>query len=219
MAERTRLLIDLDPGPLVLARRHAAEGLRQLVQLVAMSDLSEGELNAVSVQVDELLAGLAGHEPLSRYVHQAPETLQEAGGPMPAQESEIIFGPSSPIATPLAAFREADGRVTGEAVFPFTYEGPPGSVHGGMIAAAFDALLGIAAVTSGHPAMTGTMTVKYRSPTPLNRPIRFEAWFDRAEGRKAWTKATAFDGDTLCAEAEGVFIEVRPEHFAQNVEG
>jgi hypothetical protein len=219
MAERTRLLIDLDPGPLVLARRRAAEGLRQLVQLVAMSDLSEEELDAVSVHVDEVMAGLAGHEPLSRYVHHSSQALQEAGVPMPAQESEIIFGPSSPIATPLAAYREADGRVTGEATFPFTYEGPPGSVHGGMVAAAFDALLGMAAATSGHPSMTGTMTVKYRSPTPLNRPIRFEAWFDRSEGRKAWTKATAFDGETLCAEAEGVFIEVRQEHFAQNAEG
>ena len=219
MSERTRLLIDTDPGPQVLARRRAAEQVRTLVQLVAMADLGEAELDGVASQVGHLIDGLSSTVPLSRYAHEDPEARRGVDQALPSQESEIIFGPSSPIATPLETYREADGLIVGETSFPYTYEGPPGSVHGGMLAACFDALLGMAAATSGHPSMTGTMTVIYRSPTPLNRPIRFEAWFDRVEGRKSFTKARALDGDTVCVEAEGIFIEVRQAHFAKNADG
>lgn len=216
MSERTRILIDPDPGSQVLARRRAAEQVRILVQLVAMAELGEAELDGITASVATTIDGLSSTTPLSRYVNEDPEHRRGINQTLPSQESEIIFGPSSPIATPLEAYRHDDGLIVGETSFPFTYEGPPGSVHGGMLAACFDALLGMAAATSGHPSMTGTMTVIYRSPTPLNRPIRFEAWFDRAEGRKSFTKARALAGDTVCVEAEGIFIEVRQEHFAKN---
>ena len=192
--------------------------MRELVQLVAMAELDETTLRSLAGAVRGLNAELGGAVPLSRYVHDDPAHRRGIDVALPSQESEIIFGPSNPIATPLEAYREQDGTITGVATFPYTYEGPPGSVHGGMLAACFDALLGMAAATSGHPSMTGTMTVIYRSPTPLNRPIRFEAWFDRNEGRKSFTRARALDGDTVCVEAEGIFIEVRQDHFAKNAE-
>jgi acyl-coenzyme A thioesterase PaaI-like protein len=219
MSERRRILIDLDPPSAVRARRRAAHQVRHLAQLVAMAELDEATLDAVAAEVEAVLRGLGDAVPLSRYVHDDPAGRRGLDQPLPSQESEIIFGPSSPLSTPLEAYKEPDGSISGVATFPYTYEGPPGSVHGGMLAACFDALLGMAAATSGHPSMTGTMTVAYRAPTPLNRPIRFEAWFEGSEGRKSYTKAAAYDADVLCAEAEGVFIEVARQHFAANAEG
>ena len=57
--------------------------------------------------------------------------------------------------------------------------------------------------------MTGTLTVKYRKPTPLHTPLLFEAEFVRIEGRKIFTRATLSAEGVLRAEAEGIFISVR----------
>jgi hypothetical protein len=51
------------------------------------------------------------------------------------------------------------------------------------------------------------------SPTPLHLPLRFEGRIDRVDGRKLHTSATLRQADTLCAEAYGLFISVKPEVF------
>ena len=86
-------------------------------------------------------------------------------------------------------------------------------MHGGYVAAAFDEVLGFANALSGNPGMTGTLTVRYRRPTPLHTELRFEAHYDRSEGRKIFTSGQLFAGETLCAEAEGLFISVDFERF------
>jgi hypothetical protein len=37
------------------------------------------------------------------------------------------------------------------------------------------------------------------------------AWVDRLEGRRIMSKAEIWNGDTLTAEAEGIFVQPRPE--------
>ena len=95
-------------------------------------------------------------------------------------------------------------------------------MHGGWIACAFDEMLGIANIQSGHPGMTGRLTVHYRRPTPLFRELRFRAWVDRTEGRRILSRGEVWDGTTLTAEAEGVFVQLRPEQaesYFNRVEG
>ena len=99
----------------------------------------------------------------------------------------------------------------GRAVFGAAYEGPPGCVHGGLVAAAFDEVLGFANSLSGHPGMTGTLTIRYRHPTPLQTELVFEARLDRVQGRKIFTSGELHAGDVRCAEAEGIFIKVERE--------
>ena len=61
--------------------------------------------------------------------------------------------------------------------------------------------------------MTGTLTIRYRRPTPLHTELRFEGVCERSEGRKIYTSGQLFAGETLCAEAEGLFISVGAERF------
>jgi acyl-coenzyme A thioesterase PaaI-like protein len=109
----------------------------------------------------------------------------------------------------------ADGRpeIHGQANFGFAYEGPPTCVHGGVIAELLDEVLGAANIVAGHPAMTGTLTVRYRKPTPLNADLRVEARFVRQDGRKIYAWGGIFHGDVLTAEADGIFVEVRPRQM------
>jgi hypothetical protein len=61
--------------------------------------------------------------------------------------------------------------------------------------------------------MTGTLTVKYRSPTPLHSELRLAGRLVQVDGRKILTAGTLHAGDRLCAEAEAVFISIKVDRF------
>ena len=67
---------------------------------------------------------------------------------------------------------------------------------------------------TGNPGMTGTLTIRYRRPTPLLTELVFQAYVDRVEGRKIFTHGTLSANGVLTAEAEGLFIAVGQERFA-----
>jgi hypothetical protein len=121
-----------------------------------------------------------------------------------------VVGEASPL-SPRIDWRRTETGIEGRGAFGAAYEGPPGFVHGGWVACAFDEMLGIANIEAGHPGMTARLTVNYRRPTPLFRDLRFVAWVDRVEGRRIMTRGEVYDGETLTAEAEGVFVQPRPE--------
>ena len=74
-----------------------------------------------------------------------------------------LIGPRNPLAPP-AEFEFRDGRIHGRVRFGAAYIGPPTCVHGGVIAALFDELLGSVNVANQVGGMTGTLRVVYRSP-------------------------------------------------------
>lgn len=132
-----------------------------------------------------------------------------------------MFGSMNPIAAPMEISPEdisTDRSITGTVVignvfFTELYEGPPGHVHGGFVAAAFDEVLGVAQSMSENPGMTGRLSISYRNPTPLFQQLTLRGYVQKVEGRKIFTYGTLHKGDTLCAEAEGLFISINPEVF------
>ncbi len=91
------------------------------------------------------------------------------------------------------------------------FEGPPGYVHGGVIATLLDEAMSKAVRAKGLTAMTRHMEIDYLRPVPSATPIRIEGCVMRSEGRKHWTEAQILDcdGHTL-ARGKGLFIEVKP---------
>ena len=95
-------------------------------------------------------------------------------------------------------------------------------MHGGWIACAFDEMLGIANIAAGHPGMTGRLTVHYRRPTTAVPRAAVPGLGRAHEGRRIMSRAELWDGETLTAEAEGVFVQLRPElaeQYFNRVEG
>ncbi|WP_310526930.1 PaaI family thioesterase [Nocardioides sp.] len=115
-----------------------------------------------------------------------------------------VVGARNPIAPPLTIVRD-EARVCSEFELSAAYEGPPGLVHGGVLALILDQLLGEAAAAAGAPGMTGTLTVRYRRATPLGA-LHGEAHVDRVEGIKTYAVGHIADAEGVCVEAEGVFI-------------
>jgi acyl-coenzyme A thioesterase PaaI-like protein len=103
--------------------------------------------------------------------------------------------------------QHAAGRVT----FGRFYLGGNGAVHGGAIPLVFDDVMGRLANTGGRPrSRTAYLHVSYRSITPIDRELQLTARFDREDGRKRFLSAELRDRGRLCAEAEGLFVALRP---------
>lgn len=101
--------------------------------------------------------------------------------------------------------------VTTELVFRTFHLGGNGAAHGGQIAVAFDDILGMtAALHTKAVTRTASLTIDYRSITPLNRTLTVRAHAERRDGRKVYLRATLHDGERLCAEANGLFIVLNP---------
>jgi acyl-coenzyme A thioesterase PaaI-like protein len=136
----------------------------------------------------------------------------ESGDNSVVFETHPIVGPGNPMAAPVA-IEHTDEGVAATATYDQRYEGIPGCVHGGLLAAAFDVVLGGSAARAGHPIVTGTLTVRYRRPTPLHTELRFDGRLERVEGRQVFCSARVRAGDEVTAEAEAVFVAVDRERF------
>ncbi len=113
-----------------------------------------------------------------------------------------------------------DNKVVADLEFHRRFEGGPGLVHGGAIAAFFDDLIGFVPMTHMRPAVTANLSVNYRKPIPLGVTVRGEAWLAKTEGRKLWCEAVGFAPDgTVLVEVTSLFLEVSVEHFTRAVEG
>ena len=189
-----------------------AGAIRHTIDLLMDVDVPEDEILAAAEAAEAFNARLAAR-PRGRALLGYAETAT-AGDPRAFFDSSPLLGAANPVAVPLKLAVVGDG-VEGTAVFGLAYEGPPGHVHGGFVAAAFDEVLGMVQSLTGAPGMTGTLTVRYRRPTPLHREVRFAGRVDRVEGRKIYTQGTLHAGEDLCAEAEGIFISVPFERFSR----
>lgn len=113
----------------------------------------------------------------------------------------------------------ADGdRIRGEVTLDRRHEGAPGFAHGGAVATVLDDTLGSVLMLLGRPAVTGKLEVDYRHPAFLNRRFELEAWAERQEGRKVYIAGEMREGDTLIAEARGLFVQVSLEHFRRGAD-
>lgn len=193
-------------------KRRLAAAMRVVISRLVETDAPEAELAAAADALERYASLLASHPRPNRYEGWAETS--PAGDVAGFFDHSPLIGLSNPLSPPIELRADADRKsVLGRAVFGAAYEGPPGCVHGGYVAAAFDEVLGFANALSGTPGMTGTLTVRYRRPTPLHTELRFEARYDRSEGRKIFTSGKLFSGDSLCAEADGIFIAVGVERF------
>lgn len=175
--------------------------VRELVRHLAVTNLSPDDAEALAQTIEPLVIrydSMEARGPRSR-TPPNPSDFQAvfAGDP--------VMGRRNPIAPPVEV--TVDGTtIRGRANLTRQYEGPPGHVHGGIIASIFDMMLGVANIASANPGMTGTLEVRYINPTPLNTELTFEAKTTGTEGRKIFAVGTCHAGDRLTAEAKGIFV-------------
>ncbi len=110
---------------------------------------------------------------------------------------------------------EHSAEVRGHVTFGLRFGGTA-AVHGGAISLFFDDFLGRLANHSavGSVARTAYLRVDYRRLTPLQTTLICKAWVDKVEGRKRFLRGSIAHEGTVLAEAEGLWVQGRPEPTA-----
>jgi hypothetical protein len=188
----------------------AVQDVRRLIAHLRKTTAPADLLESVHADVAALCERLAPFDHPGPYAQRCLDIAREPAwddGETPARffPYSPVIGPLNPIAPPVE-FELRDREIHAEHVFDAPYNGPPTAVHGGVIALVFDELLGTLGAMSDVGGFTGTLTIRYRSLTPIGSPIRMRGWIDRTEGRKTFISGTMHHGETLCSEAEGIFV-------------
>jgi len=176
------------------------DAVRDLVDATIRTEVDEDTIREVEATVRAATARLRAQQ-----IEGSFGARFTADGTMMAWGNAAV-GVRNPIAPPMVAERDPSGLLYAELTLGAAYEGPPGLVHGGVSALLLDQLLGMAAARNGQPSFTGTLTLRYRRPTPLGH-IRLEAWVDRVEGAKTFVLGSLLVGGEVAVEAEAVFIQ------------
>jgi acyl-coenzyme A thioesterase PaaI-like protein len=201
----------VEDNEILREKRRAGEALRRIIDGIISK---HPEIDAMAALADQL-------ETLADSFNDMPDKAVRTsfGHRISAEdvrdfiEFSPLTGAANPVAAPLKLWVD-NGRALGSVTFGRSFEGAPGVVHGGFVAAIFDEVLGFAQGFSGKPGMTGTLTITYRAPTPLLTELRIEGSYDGTEGRKIRTSGRLYAGDTLLAEASGLFISLTDEQYA-----
>ena len=148
--------------------------------------------------LERTLAPHALHDPVPR---MGPEPATQR----PYYVTGVILGPHHPLRPDLRIAHE-DGVTHGTVTFGVTFEGPPGCVHGGFVAHFFDQILGQHNLWARIPAMTGTLSVRFKKGTPILRELAFDVRHERRGERKVVTSGRLSADGEVFSEAEGTFV-------------
>jgi acyl-coenzyme A thioesterase PaaI-like protein len=175
--------------------------LRSLGDVVVRTGAVAAEVEAAAVAVEAVTVRLAA-APTGARVHDSPYHAMS-----------LVGGTAHPMAPQLHTTPTHDG-VAGTVTLGAAYEGGPGLVHGGVISLLFDHAMGQALFVAGHSAMTVSLQVRYRAPTPLDRTLAVSAHIERTEGRKLFVAARVSVDGSVTAEAAGVFVQLTADNVA-----
>jgi acyl-coenzyme A thioesterase PaaI-like protein len=198
-------------------RLDAAAAVRQLAHAITAHEADDGLLRRITSSLADATAELRCEPRRERIVPTFGEgavidTKAKGRHPM---DDRAIAGQANPTAVDFEARRDGD-EVVADACFGAAFEGAPGRVHGGMVAAVFDDLVGFILGMVGQPGFTGRLTVHYHAPVPTERPVEFRARLHERAERKLIVNADVRLGDKVLATCEAVMVLVDGERWAQH---
>lgn len=190
-------------------RRRIAAAMQALSERLIRMDASTEELSGWADQLEGLLAeiGERSHRD-SRAANKRLFTGQATSSDVfDMMDFDPVGGLSNPVAPQLEWTLDSAEGVEGQVSLGEHYQGPPGRVHGGVVAWLMDAAMGRAMHAAHKLGVTGTLSLRYLASTRLNTPLTLRAHIDRVEGRKLFIEAAIFNGDEKTVQAEGIFLQ------------
>jgi uncharacterized protein (TIGR00369 family) len=204
----------LDPEKRAIRRAAVSElgaALRELVDAAVRTEAPIEVLEATAASARALAERLRAEQRPLRAIAAVddPEVGERWYNP--------VYGPGSPIAPPMVVEDFPEGRCVGRVTLGKAHEGPPGLVHGGVVATLLDHALARSARVAGHGGLTAELTVRFKRPVALGVPLVVTGQLGNVDGRRATATArltAADDPDTVLAEGEALLVSLRPERAA-----
>jgi acyl-coenzyme A thioesterase PaaI-like protein len=193
-------------------REELAGAVRRLMELTVTSTPAPGALAAAAAAVeglsDDLEATLPdeGDGPTGRFAEHtvAGDEVATLAAAMPF---DMIIGSCNPLAPPIEISFDPP-RALGRVVFPPTYEGAPGCVHGAAIAGSFDIVLTAANVLADGAGPTVELNIRYLRPTFVGVESAFESWVTEKTDRRTFSVGRLLQDGVVTAEATGEFVNM-----------
>ncbi len=140
----------------------------------------------------------------------------------PSSRNCFVCGVENPVGLKLEFADDGDSTVRAEVTVPDKYNGYPGVVHGGIVAAILDEVSGRALLARGHELknlfVTLKMELRYRKPTPTETPLTAIGRIVKAGASRAVVHGEIRLPDgSITAEADCVVIRP-PGDFAERWE-
>jgi acyl-coenzyme A thioesterase PaaI-like protein len=125
--------------------------------------------------------------------------------PQPNSEMCFVCGRRNPVGLYMKFKDDGKGEVVSKYAVPARYQGYPGIVHGGVLAAMLDEVVGRVSMIGDphHFMMSVRLEVLYRQPVPVDMPLDVVGRIIRLRGRlgKAEGKIYLPDGTVGCEAA------------------
>ena len=120
-------------------------------------------------------------------------------------------GRANAIGLQLDGFEESGTAIRASFTPREEYRGFDGILHGGIVAAALDEVMGWTAILSeGVMALTAKLELRYRNPAPSDGTYLLEGRVAERRGRRLVLEAKCSVGDTTIADATGIFLATSP---------
>jgi acyl-coenzyme A thioesterase PaaI-like protein len=130
----------------------------------------------------------------------------------------FVCGRENPYGLKLNFYETEPGVVAVEYTVPEQYQGYPGVVHGGVVAAILDEVTGRALMGADPPRFmfTARLEVRYHKNVPIGKPLKIIGYAGKSRERTATAIGKVFgpEGDLL-AEAEALLVNVPQEISGQ----
>lgn len=203
-----------DPPEDQEARRAVAAQLRSLADRLVTDDLPADRWAEVLQHLEAAAAALPAEPPgRTRFARDHFE-LGAGTEDGPSANHPLGLGTSG-VYPPIEMFHEGDLLVATVAFGP-AFEGPPGLVHGGFLAAGFDIILSAMAHHQIGTSVTRSLTVRYLKPTLLDVPLRYEIEAGEPEGRLLDLRGTLLADGRVTMRASAQFASLGHERFGRS---
>ena len=132
----------------------------------------------------------------------------------------FVCGKENPYGLKLEFYESVPGEVVVDYTVPEQFQGYPGVVHGGVVAAMLDEVTGRVHMGGNPPRFmfTARLEVRYHKNVPVGKPLRIVGYAGKSKERTAIATAKIFgpEGEIL-AEAEALLVNV-PDMIANQVD-
>lgn len=130
----------------------------------------------------------------------------------------FICGLENPVGLHLHIYETEPGVIETSYTAPEHFQGYPGVLHGGIVAAILDEISGRAhmgAADNPRFMFTGKLEIKYRKNVPTGMPLKIIGRAGRVRARMAEAWAGIYDAASgeLLAEANALHIKVPEDQF------
>lgn len=92
--------------------------------------------------------------------------------------------------------------------FESRFQGGPGLVHGGILSAALDDLMGYACVIHDRSCVTAKLEINYIKPVPVEKEFLLEAWVTNIQDKKLYLESSISLDNEVHIEGNGLFIDL-----------